>query len=243
MAAEIDAIKSEKKIRIHLKPYDYKIGISDNDNVKIVKIYAKSPVFVVFRTNNAIKIDIDDDHCECEKISDNHHKIGIDLARIYSLLPEKLTRSESINRLVGRAITTNAAGNTDSAKLILAQAEERLIKLKTIQGRLQYTLSAFVLVFAICLFPLLLGPERTPMLLNMTLCGALGGVLSIAIGFSSLEIDLDASSYVNCLIGCSRILIAITASIFTYFAIKSDVAFSFVSKETLIYSVRRSSQA
>ena len=213
-----------------LKPYDYKIGEDDNDNLPIRKIYSKLPGYTVYRTDNAIRIDIDDDHELCNTYASNHQSLSVDLARIYSWLPEELSGSESINRLVGRAITTNASGNKEAAKAILAQAEQRIVKLKTIEGRLQYTLSAFILVLFVFVFSLFFGMASAPILLNVALCGGLGGVLSIALGFSSLEIDLDASRTVNCLIGCSRILIAITAAIFSYFAIKTDVAFSFVSK-------------
>jgi hypothetical protein len=215
-----------------LRPYDFKAGILDNDNVSVIKIYAKLQEFVVYRTENAIRIDIDDDHKKAEVCGKNHHKIAVDLARIYSLLPEKLSKTESINRLIGRAITTNAAGNYDSARSILAQAEERLTRLKVLQGRLQYTVCALLFVFVVFVLTVVLslvfGQEKM-LLLNVALYGALGGVMSISIGFSSLEIDIDASPVVNCLVGWSRILIAIVASIFAYFAIKADVAFSFVS--------------
>ncbi|SEC73148.1 hypothetical protein FIV41_14680 [Pseudomonas marginalis] len=212
------------------KPYDYKIGARDNDDVKIRKIYAKHPGWVVYRTDSAIRIDIDDKDPDILLYAENHYKLAADLARIYSWLPEKLSGTESINRLVGRAITTNIVGNTEVAKNILMQAEGRLFKLKTIQGRLQYTLSAFLLVAILLLLSGIYGFQSAPLLLNIALCGALGGVLSIALGFSKLEIDLDASKFVNCLIGCSRILIAITAAIFSFFAIKSNIAFSFVEK-------------
>lgn len=162
-------------------------------------------------------------------IGERHYNLSVSLARIYSLLPETLSNSESINRLVARAISANAVGRHEEAKQILCQAEDRLVKLKTIQGRLQYTLSALALVLIVFIISLLNGLANAPILYNIVLLGSLGGVLSIALGFSSLEIDLDASGKVNCLIGCSRILIAIAASVFSYFAIRTDVAFSFVA--------------
>lgn len=221
--------KEIKQSRIQLKPYDYKAGIKDNDDEKVIKIYAKSLSFIVYRTDRAIRIDIDDEHLDAQSIGSRHYGLSVDLARIYSLLPEILSNSESINRLVARAITANAAGRPEDAKQILAQAEDRLVKLKTIQGRLRYTLSALTLVLIVFVISLCNGLTDAPILFNIILLGSLGGVLSIALGFSSLEIDLDASNKVNCLIGCSRILIAIAASIFSYFAIQTDVAFSFVA--------------
>lgn len=222
--------KEKEQSQRQIKPYDYVAGTVDNDKEKVIKIYSKALSHIVYRTDRAIRIDIDDEHKDAKSIGERHYRLSVDLARIYSWLPEDLSKSESINRLVARAITANAAGFPEDAKIILAQAEDRLVKLKTIQGRLQYTLSALTLVFVVFLISLSNGLSSAPILFNIVLLGSLGGVLSIALGFSSLEIDLDASGEVNCLIGCSRILIAISASIFSYFAIQTDVAFSFVAK-------------
>lgn len=222
--------QERRQSKRQIKPYDYKAGSKDNDDEQVIKIYTKSLGYIVYRTDRAIRMDIDDEHKDAKSIVDRHFLLSVNLARIYSWLPEDLSKSESINRLVARAITANAAGFPEDAKQILAQAENRLIKLKTIQGRLQYTLSAFTLVFIVFIISLCNGLSSAPILFNIILLGSLGGVLSIALGFSSLEIDLDASCGVNCLIGCSRIIIAIAASIFSYLAIQTDVAFSFVAK-------------
>jgi len=64
---------------------------------------------------------------------------------------------------------------------------------------------------------------------KIAFCGALGGILSIALGFPKLEIDIDANYTTNCLIGSSRIVISIAAAFFSYFAIKSGIAFSFLT--------------
>jgi hypothetical protein len=211
-----------------LKPYDYKLEGSDNDGSTIKKIYAKHLEYVVYRTDSSIRVDIDDDSPNMEEHAANHYKIGVDLARIYSWLPEKLSWSESINRQIARAMATNIAGNYEDSKKMLAHAEERIIKLKTIQGRLQYTLSAFVLVLVVFTISMFLASTDYATFANVALCGSLGGVLSIALGFSSLDIDIDANLPTNCLIGGSRILIAMTAALFSYFAIQSDLAFSVV---------------
>ncbi len=209
----------------------------DNDGNEVRKIYAKSPEYVIYRTDSAIRIDIDDDSQNLQDYSSNHYKIGIDLARIYSLLPENLSKSEPINKLIARAMHINVAGNHDDAKIILKHAEERITKLKTIQGKLQYTASAFLLVGSIFIISIFIPEGESVIFAKVMLCGALGGVLSIAVGFSNLRIDMDANWQTNSLIGCSRILIAITASLFSYFAIKSDIAFSFVNKIESNYGV------
>lgn len=223
------------------KPYDYKIGDLDNDGETIKKIYSKLPAFVVYRTENAIRIDIDDDHQDCDFLKKNHMRIGVHLGRIYSWLPEKLGDSEPINKQIARAMTTNAVGNHADAEILLKHAEERIIKKKTIVGRLQYTTSAFSLVFSLTVIIFLLtyylGVENISALYYVALCGSLGGLLSISIGFSSLEIDIDANQSTNYLIGCSRILIAITAAIFSFFAIRSEIAFTFIGRSSENYGI------
>lgn len=219
---------SEPSPNNQIKPRDFKVGMHDNDGNKIRMIYTRMPEYVVYRTDSAIRIDIDDD---CGSIKDylaNHHRIGIDLARIYSWLPQDLSWSEAVNKQIARAIATNVAGNFADAKEMLRHAEERIINLKTIQGRLQYTLSAFAIVVPVFLISLFLSGYKSSIYSNVILCGALGGVLSVAVGFRNLEIDIDSNWQTNSLIGGSRILIAITASLFSYFAIKSEIAFSFV---------------
>lgn len=220
---------TEKPINEQLKPYDFKIGCTDNDGSEVQIIYAKTKDFVIYRTERAIRIDINDNSSELNTYQENHFKIGVDLARIYSWLPENLLRSEPINKQIARAMATNVAGNYDDAKAMLKHAEERITKLRTIEGRLQYTLSAILLVLVAFFISIALSGYDSAIFSNVVLCGALGGVLSIAVGFSNLHIDIDANWQTNSLIGGSRIMIAITASLFSYFAIKSDIAFSFVS--------------
>ncbi|GEM_PF-2522256 len=220
-----------------LKPYDYKTGKIDNDGVTVKKIYTKTIDFVVYRTDTAIRVDMNDESPKLDEYLCNHHKIGIDLARIYSWLPEILSWSEPINKQIARAMTTNIAGNFDDAKKMLQHAEERIIKLKIIQGRIQYTLSAFSLVVILFIISLLVTGDESALLSRIMLCGSLGGVLSIAVGYNKLNIDIDANWTTNSLIGGSRIIIAIAASLFSYFAIESDIAFSFIKKVESNYGV------
>jgi hypothetical protein len=72
---------------------------------------------------------------------------------------------------------------------------------------------------------------------NVAFCGALGGTISVSLGFSKLEVDIDADVTTNCLIGGSRIVISIAAAIFSYFALKSGVAFSFFANDSNLFGV------
>ena len=243
--AALPADMPSSNAKSQLKPYDYKLGILDNDGKKVKKIYSKAPGYIVYRTDNSIRLDMDDENPKLEEYAGNHYKLSVELAKIYSLLPEVLSHTESINRLVGRAITMNVAGHCNDAKTVLKQAEARLIKLNTIQGRLQYIFGAFFLSLIIFLISLL--PSISTFLdkswqvsfhkdfqlfSNIILCGALGGILSIAISYRTLNVDVYADSSTNRLIGFSRISIAAIASIFVFFAIKAKLIFAFVNEQS-----------
>ncbi|MDR6609072.1 hypothetical protein [Pseudomonas synxantha] len=217
-----------------IKPDDFVINGLDNDGNKIERIYLKSMEYTVYRTKGSIRIDMDDDSDKLGMYVSNHHRLGVGLARIYSFLPTNLSWSEAINKQVARAIFVNVAGRYEDALQMLSHAEQRIIKLKTIQGRLQYTLSSFAMVVFV-LFTLLVvkgnGLVEYLRYLEVALCGALGGVLSVAVGYSSLHVDIDANGKTNCMIGMSRILISISAALFSYFAVKSEIIFTFVASQ------------
>jgi hypothetical protein len=226
---------NESAKNTQLKPYDFKIDEKDNNGVTIKKIYGKHFEYVIYRTDGSIRVEIDDDSQNLAVYLANHNKIAVDLARIYSWLPEDLSKSEPINKQIARAMSTNIVGNYEDAIKMLAHAEARIVKQKTIEGRLQYTFSALLFVafisvisWIVSLLPLS-EVESYTIYTKIALCGSLGGLLSIVVGFSSLEIDIDANWQTNCLIGYSRIIIAVIAALFSYFAIKSDIAFSFVN--------------
>ncbi|MBC3455985.1 hypothetical protein [Pseudomonas mosselii] len=241
-AEPTDSIESSTASpKVQKKPYDYVVNQKDNDGENIEKIYSKLPEFVVYRTKNAIRIDIDDDHEDAKKIMSLHMGISVDLGRIYSWLPEQLIDSEPVNKQIARAMTANACGHHEKAQQLLKHAEERILKTKTLKGRLEYTVSALKLVMVIVALLLsviyYIESEDVKTFLYVILCGSLGGLLSTSIGFSTLEIDLDADGKTNTLIGQSRILIAITAAVFSYFAIKSEIAFTFIAKSPEHYGI------
>ena len=66
---------SEVSQKMHLKPYDYKIGNLDNDGCKVIKIYTKAPEYIIYRTDSAIRIDLDDESPKIAEYAANHYKI------------------------------------------------------------------------------------------------------------------------------------------------------------------------
>jgi hypothetical protein len=221
-----------------IQPLDFKLGEADNTGEVIERIYEMCPDFVVYRTSKSVRIYFDDERNNVESFVSNHSKVSVELAKIYSLLPDRITRIESINRLIARALSTNAAGDHEEAKVMLSHAGARILKLRIISGRLQYTFSSFGVASLTFVVMLLLNYFQSSfnswgtdvsVFSNIAFCGALGGIISVSLGFSKLEVDIDADYVTNCLIGSSRIVISIAAAIFSYFALKSGVAFSFLA--------------
>lgn len=220
-------------MRTSIKPNDFRIEEVDNDGSKVERIYYKSLEYVVYRTKNVIRIDFDDDCPSLPKYSKNHLKLGVQLARIYSWLPESLSWSEPINRQIARAIVVNIMGEEDDARKMLDHAEIRIKNLKDIQGKLEYTLSSFAVAGLMLLLLIVFNSSCLNdyhIYIAVAFCGALGGVLSVATGYASLDIDIDATTRTNCLIGASRIAIAMAAALFMYFAIYSEVLLAHLGK-------------
>lgn len=73
-----------------IKPNDFRLNEVDNDGSKVERIYYKSVEYVVYRTKNAIRIDFDDALPSLKNYSDNHHKLGVQLAKNILLVTRKL---------------------------------------------------------------------------------------------------------------------------------------------------------
>jgi hypothetical protein len=217
------------------KPDDFRVGEPDNVGETVLRIYNINPFYIVYSTRRAIHVDIDDTNPDkSAEMVHKHQQIALELSRVYSILPRLIDSTEPINRQIARAITLNFEGLTADAKVMLADAEQRVRRLQVIWGRLQYALSSMIATLSAVSIAILsrfpthngqawVSPQWT-LYWQIAACGAMGGFLSVAIGFRDLKIDVDAGSWTNCFIGASRILIAIIAAMFALFVIKSGIA-------------------
>lgn len=234
-----------KKPTEKIKPDGLYVGGIDNAGEKILRMYSKNKEYATYRTKSAIRLEIDDDLKEREAYERKHFEISFELARIYSWLPNNLRWSEPINRQVARSIITNIRGDKDLAKSMLDHAEDRIKRLRIINGRLLYAISslsvASALVGILMLYSFFMPNKELfkdyENLLRVATCGALGGALSVSLGFAKFDIDIDASWITNILIGASRIFIAITAAIFAYFAVESGLLLTALRSENTPYGV------
>lgn len=217
---------------------EYKEGQFDQSNRKIVDIYMRTNEYVIYRTDtDIVHVYIADEHLpQNERI---HYKnlmnIAIEIGRVNSLQSGRLTRMYSINKAIARALAKCLEGEIESAKEALSDVEGRLIRLRLLEGRLQYQLSSAIIVaFLLCSvvliifvsnYDILSGISSYLIYLKVALFGSLGGFLSVSLGINKVDIDLDADWRTNILAGSSRILIALVASLFVYFGIKANLVF------------------
>ncbi len=221
--------EKEKKKGFH-DIADFKVGSKEITNYKIQHIYIQTADYVIYRTKEGLRYYIADEFLpEDEKIYFKRFlEIGPELAKILSLQPEEIKSVESINKQVSRAMYLCFEDKPEFAKELLIDAQERLIRLRCLQGRLNYLYSAFfiALVPFVCLLlfkfsNLFSGIPEIDIYAKITTFGALGGFLSVSLNVWKLEIDLDARRNFNFTAGSSRIFIAIAAAILAFYAIKA----------------------
>lgn len=133
-------------------PDDFRVGEKDNAGEKVVKIYVTSKDFVVYRTQHTIRLEIDKNCGKLNKYTAQHEKLGIQLARIYSRLPEDLSGSEPLNRQIARAINLNVSyiqteGSSSESDVdeILNSVEQQIKYQRTTNARIAYFLSSLIL--------------------------------------------------------------------------------------------------
>lgn len=217
-------------------------GKLDRQGRLIVEVYGTTKEYVVYRTiDNHVRIEIADDHMEPK---DRTHlqrldEIAVETSRLHALQPERLKHTNvSILGQIARGQLQCLQGNTEQAKEMLADAEARMRRLRTIEGRFQYHVagSIVVLLFVATLLLPYFFPELRFTILKILVCGSIGGLLSMSIGIGKLEIDPYADWRINALAGVSRIVIAMLASTFIYFAMEAGLVFSSI-RESSPYAI------
>jgi hypothetical protein len=226
---------NEKKLK---DPLELEVGGKDDNKEDILELYSKGPEYAVYRTETGIKTKFALDETKCKEQRACLSQISPLLTEIYRLQAGKLMDKRSINKEIGRGICQCIEGNLEGSIKILESIRKRLKNLRDLEGRLYYQLSSFgvVIIATIVLVITLLwiaqsSPEETKgtignyflLLLQVMVCGSLGGFLSVSIKVRQLEFDIDATWPMHVITGASRIIIAMIGSLFVYFAIQSNL--------------------
>ena len=239
----------------------FKVGDTDGLGNKILKILAsKSKDYLIYKTIDGICIVINP--YDLEDLKDQEDEYGKKLQEIEPNLSHARAlsrqvqlrnsskRLEVIDSLIANGIWHVFEGNYDLAKLMIIKAIDSLNRLIQINSRIQYLTGCFFVV-VIALIALVLSgslfPQTWSIYIEVMFCGALGGYLSVGISSNRLQFEPDSTRQMNILAGASRILIAISSSIFIYFAVKSDIFLGLITNsntegninhETEIWAIR-----
>jgi hypothetical protein len=211
---------------------DIKLGGKDDRGLDILGVLWDTNDYKIYRHADGISPHFSDDSNNAARQRAAYARIRPSLSLVNALRATTALHGKSIDREIAGAISACLEGDPDSAERTLANVHVRLQNLRTIEGRLQYqigSLIAAVIVGLLCLVAWFsLAQEATNTLSVFRLAsvgafGALGGLLSVAIGINKVTIDPDADRKINILSGASRIVIAVIGSVLVYMAVVSKL--------------------
>lgn len=237
-----------------MKTKDFKIGGKDRLNREIVKIYSSNPEFVIYKakteghkkTDKLVSFFIDDDRLKREdRIHYNNYlKIGKEVAKVVSSLPNRFINTDLVDSTYARALNQGLIGNTDLAKEMLTDLGNRLYYMRISEGRIKYHLScATIVVIFFCIsliFFVDINAGFYQKIIPILMCGLIGGFLSVLIDVKAYEVDTYADKYFHFSLALTRMFIASIGSLFIYFCIEAKLIFAsldFVKNGSALYVI------
>ncbi len=145
------------------------------------------------------------------------------------------------SREIARAVALCLEDMMDESGKILDALELKIVNLKQNEYRMLYLLACFGLMVVyvgtviFLTYDVNIDPAKNRLdffvanntvALRATLMGALAGFFSVSLGIKNLNFDLDARSYLIISYGFMRLFVAIIASLFIYYAIRSGFVFA-----------------
>ncbi len=233
--------KNSKNLRESddVQPGRYKVGELDPNGNFIEYIYnpeENNNEYVIYRTRKTLRWSVPKLQDKSDKFRHEFYQIQAIVSKIISKNPKEFERVETINKLTASGIKFALENEFEASKEVLEEAEIRLEYFRSIDARLQYLLGSYHALFAIffALLVLRVLPDLFPLLfINIIdkfsipqeffiviICGALGGVLSVALRIKEIKIDPDSDVRIA---GVSRIVIAIISSLIIYIALRANI--------------------
>ncbi len=121
---------------------------------------------------------------------------------------------------------------------MLENTIDKILKMRSVLGRIYYLCSAFIFVTINIFISLILLIAADNLAKNLppeifVLCyvaafASLGGFLSLALKLEKLDVDPDSPWHFYLLSGISRIAISVVAGVFVYMLIRADLLVGFV---------------
>jgi len=216
-----------------------KIGGSDSFGRKILSVYCYAPsVFIVYGTKEGV-------FALTEKpVEERYLQISDIHTEVHSLQTCGLEKNNGLNKDVARAIVAALRGDIDKSIRIFDEVKERIGKIRSQIGKVQYIRSCivfllinFILSSILFYFNPNLVTTSFSFFFYIATCGSVGGFLSTSLNIRKLEIDIDAPKHVNILWGFSRIIISMIGALFTYFLMKADLFLGVIGQSNSSWAI------
>jgi hypothetical protein len=211
-----------------IKEYD----ISGN---LITRIFSKGDGYIIYEINYNEAAYYSDNR----KISTEFHNIEPIIEKIKLQTDDEKSLIQIAIRSCERALILCAIGKTNEAKQLLEEARKRMAHIKILKGRIIYLLGSMIAIIIDLLITLILSlfSTNTDVLLisKAVLFGGLGGLLSVIINLSKINIDSSALRINNLILGSSRIFIAMICGLFSVILVKSDILLGMIGNISTDY--------
>ena len=218
--------------------YRYKVGDLDKSGKLIKDIYHYKEDFIIYRTIDSVEwiINCEKEDIESLEYGERINKILYLLARVESLNPKEIGRTDTINRLIAKGMRLALQNDIEDSQKVLKEAEQRLQELRINHSKRLYLIASFyassLIIFTMAsinymneIFDLyfinVLERLQIPFTFSIVIiCGSMGGLLSVVSGINEIVIDPDDDF---CVTGISRIFIAVISSMIFYIALRANV--------------------
>jgi len=220
---------------IYMHPVE--LGDKDKAGNIVSRIFGQSVGnYIVYKANSRIKLSSQTKFYQlCTTVS----PLMTLIKRVTRDLP---TQEERAKEVRANAMLHACQGEIETAKLILNNYYEYIIRLKNRKAQIQYLFGSFVLTALTLLIAGLLFYLGSPITQDFNTqsqfisgisMAVMGGFLSILLNLKKLEIDNESGWEMNAFGGASRIMISVIAGIAMLVLIKADILFGFVNKSEL----------
>ena len=204
------------------------VGKKDPDGDKVKDIFCRTSTFVIYKTVNN---KINPIYVPTPEMEKNVTRMSVAVNEIVMSNYGKFLRKNYISNEIARAMAEYLSGNYEEGDEIVLAIKSKLIRLRELYGRFHYLLSSFIFTtIIIALYYLSKQFKIDDLQLYLKICalGCIGGSLSEALRLKTINLETDASIFINLFAGISRMVVSVLCSASAYILIKGNIALGFI---------------
>lgn len=199
----------------------YLPGFKDKNGEEIEEIYYKFPgEFVVYRCKGPALC-----YWRYDGWDKDISAISEQVGNLYSIIEKFNGDKSNYYPRIAAAVSECLKGNDEIGIRIIKHLIKSANSTLEHKSKIWYFISCLGFVLFINLIGILViykyGWNETKAMITM--CGSLGGFISVATGLDKIKIDTDAGIFTNCFFGLARIMLAVFFAFIIYVAIKSNI--------------------